>query len=456
MGMVTFRKSCTVKIILEIKGELIPLSTYMELEMEVIIFGINCYKGGGPLPEMIEKLIRQKDLEGVPKVKMNNVDEFFQKVEEEDAVKKGVVTWDGELFFELHNGTYTSQANNKKYNRQCEIALRSAELFSVFNILVEKIRDTTGGVYDKALFDTCWKDVLLYQFHDVIPGSSIVTVYDTTNASYPQILTSLDENIKASFEGIVSNFIKLKPVGSQENAAIFFNSLHFARQEVIGLQVGDTKIYTRVQIPQLGLAVYPINNLLSNPIPNALINYKIENKIIKIETPQLLLEIPEKTGEITSIKDKETGDLSFPEIKELIKGDTEFTGGNRLCIHNDVPLYWDAWDLWVYYMESRVDIFPESDSPQITELPHQLQITFKYKIPQTKGTQQQSSVSLTICVNAYTKRIDFKMEVHWYENHRILRVYFPLNIKTNFVTCDIQYGNLRRVNHSNTSWYTFL
>src|SRR5207247_960600 len=125
--------------------------------------------GGGPTRSMLELLRRARDLQGVPRTRMATSDEFFDALEAEPGERPVVV---GELYLEYHRGVYTSQARTKRGNRRCEIALHDAEFLSAARAV-----GGGGGAYPRAELDRAWKLLLLQQFHDILPGSSIREVY---------------------------------------------------------------------------------------------------------------------------------------------------------------------------------------------------------------------------------------------------------------------------------------
>ena len=147
--------------------------------------------GGGPTREMIERARRFENLDGAPRLQMGTTTEFFRQVELEVAAGVPVPVWSGELYFEMHRGTLTSQARTKVGNRRCEGLLREAELWWA-------MAGTTPEV--AAELDTLWKDMLLQQFHDIIPGSSIAWVYEDAEREHARIAARLEQLIAEAFE----------------------------------------------------------------------------------------------------------------------------------------------------------------------------------------------------------------------------------------------------------------
>jgi len=402
------------------------------------LFGIGD-GGGGPLPEMVDKLSKMKDVAGIPKVVLGeSVEKFFNDME---ASSKNLLTWDGELYLELHNGTYTTMANNKKWNRICEFLMRDAELFATFrSIFVDKSRKN----YPKAMFDEVWKKMMLFHFHDVLPGTCIRLVYEVTDKEYPIMISKLSTSIQQSTKALAEHLLEKELVKDAINTLVLFNSLTFDRKATIEWISGGVKHYSKVHIGALGCTAYPSSVLLANEIKENFCTVKSSDNFIDIETKVLKIRVG-FNGRILSIKDKTTGKTE-ETMREIIAPGGGFNEGNTLCIHNDVPLFWDAWDLWIYYQETKTVLNATSYSIHIPDNDDRIYLEFKYSI------SKDSSLTQTMIIFTEQKKINFKTTVDWHEQHKILRVYFPLNLRSDFVTCDIQSGNLRRPTTANTSW----
>ena len=209
--------------------------------------------GGGPTWEHLEKLRRCRGISDqvglLPRATMGpSVDDFFAQLQRK--AEAGIVnfaTWYGELYFELHRGTYTTQANTKKNNRQLEIMLHDIELLAT----IASIRDS-GYKYPKAEIDDMWESVLLCQFHDCLPGSSIELVYDESSTLYKKVFEQGEKLLKNvwksfGFEAFASNGLKSKLFG--------FNTLPWIRKEVIELPRAETSsdsIFGLVSVDEFG------------------------------------------------------------------------------------------------------------------------------------------------------------------------------------------------------------
>lgn len=179
--------------------------------------------GGGPSRDFIEYALRQKDLEGTPRVKMSDPVEFFEDMQEKGGPKN---TYVGELYFSCHRGTFTSQAMIKKYNRRSELALREMELWAA--LAAQK-----GAEYPKEAAERLWKQVLLHQFHDILPGSSIARVYEEAEKVYEEVLTETGSLCAAAQAKLLAQ--------DDGEAVTVFNSLGFERKTVVTLPAAFEK-----------------------------------------------------------------------------------------------------------------------------------------------------------------------------------------------------------------------
>ncbi len=398
--------------------------------------------GGGPLPQMVDKLLRMQDVAGLPKVKMGgSVSTFFAALEKNE---KSLMTWDGELYLETHNGTYTTMAKNKRYNRVCEFLMRDAELFATLRYV---ILDKGKGEYDKDMYDEVWKNMMLFQFHDVLPGSSIRLVYDVTDKEYPVMIEKLKANITKSLaalaEGLLKSDSPARADSDTANTVVLFNSLTCDREQVLEWSRNGTTFYSPVTVKGVGCAAYPTELLEKISIKTRQCKVTVFDAItVSNEFIEARLSFD---GKLLSLKDKTTAEYADPgTAKEVIQRGDQYSAGNMLLIHKDIPLQFDAWDLWVYYMETRREI--KANYYRVTEKPHQVEIEFRYKI------SDKSSMTQIVVVHGKSKRIDFVTTADWHEEHKVLRTYFPLAIRTDQVTCDIQNGTLRRPTTANTRW----
>jgi len=231
----------------------------------LLLFGIGD-GGGGPGVEHLERLQRENNLDGLVPVRQEPALNFFKRIEQELYKYK---TWVGELYFERHQGTYTSQARSKRFNRKMEIALRELEYASVLAFL------NADFSYPKGKLDKIWKEILLYQFHDILPGTSIKRVYDESLQRYEYLLERTKQLIKKAYTALAD----IINVGEEETGYMIVNSLSWERKEWIGI---DGK-WIHVDVPAMGYTV--VNLESSDDEHQQLFAFKttLENNILKIQ-----------------------------------------------------------------------------------------------------------------------------------------------------------------------------
>jgi alpha-mannosidase len=395
------------------------------LDEFITLFGIGD-GGGGPTEEIIETGLRQKDLDGSPKVDFGNAQQMLDRLEK----KKDILpTWVGELYFELHRGTLTTQAYNKKMNRYIELKLRELEiLFSMLSL----------DNYPTEIFDNMWKKLLLNQFHDIIPGSSITPVYEDSRKDY-ESLSSQAEQLKQELENHL--FDKTK------NNLCLINTLSLQHARPIELP-GNWKGFE--VIDDAGNKILTQNEknrsvVLLEIQPLSAINIKRGKKITKAEThkheAEFVLENDfvryelDDNGLIISAYDKEANKQILAEGKK----------GNVISIYEDRPVNWDAWDIDIFYEKQLIENAQLISREWVCKGEVRQGIKQFFKIGNSQITQK-------IYLASNSKRLDFETEVEWQEDHKMLRVSFAVNVFSDTATYEIQYGHVKRNTHRNTSW----
>lgn len=366
----------------------------------LILFGIGD-GGGGPGMEHLERLERIKNLSGIcPVVQESSVDFFSKWSEEADRFCK----WVGELYVEMHQGTLTTHGNAKRFNRLSENALHDWEVSSVL----------AGGEYPQQRLEKIWKEVLLYQFHDILPGSSIKRVYDEAYVRYQEMLDEvnqgIDDNLKMISDGI--------NVGGMEQPVLLFNSLSWDRNEWVKFK----DCWKNVMVSSLGYAV--VDFLTDDEwAPVSAEESRLENDVLVVCFSD--------DGSISSIYDKRL------QREILACGET----ANRLEVYFDRG---DAWDFHMDYAEQSPDSMKLVSSEVCIDGPVAImRQTYEYK---------ESRLNQDVILTAGSARIDFITKTIWATGDTMLRAVFPVDVQSDFATYDIQFGSLRRATHSNTSW----
>lgn len=362
--------------------------------------------GGGPERNHIEYIRREQNLEGLPKVKISSPAEFF-----EDLTRRGLPRqkYVGELYFQAHRGTYTSQAKTKKGNRKSEFALREAEFWATAS------RVLRGYEFTQDTLKSAWTKVLLNQFHDILPGSSIRRVYEEAEAMYSEVL----QECRSVTEQALSAMVQ-----PSDTEVTVFNSLNWARKVCVEVQ---GKL-TEVEVPPCGwVTISPSiesrldgeSRVQAGMLPEG--GAFLENEILRAEFND--------RGEITRLMDKETG-------RDQITGKA-----NVFRMYKDVPDVWDAWDL----NSMTEDIPVPLDGSSFIEVysSHPLEASLRV----TRRLHESDLVQI-IRLRKGSRRIDFITGIEWRESHKLLKVNFPVNIHASEAIHEIQFGHIRRPNHA--------
>lgn len=362
--------------------------------------------GGGPTDAMIEKGLRMTGgLPGCPKTKFGFAGKFLDDLRENTKDKK-VPEWNGELYLEYHRGTYTSQAKNKKNNRKSEYIYRNAELYSVIGELL------CGVKYPKTALMEGWEKILLCQFHDVLPGSSIRPVYDDTDAIYPKVMGD-GKAISAQIKEAIAKGVKTY------GGLLVFNPNSFETSAEV-MAEGEWRYVEK--IPALGWAVVP---------PADKIVPEVDGR--KIENDFLIVEFDENMN-ISRIFDKKAN-------REVLKSGEV---GNGLYAFEDYPRAYDAWEITNYYKDKK---YPINDVVACE----------RYECGEKAGFVvtrrfRNSAIRQIITLDGHTSNIGFDTEIDWHEEHILLKAAFPFDINATSATYDVQFGYVERPTHSNTEW----
>lgn len=366
--------------------------------------------GGGPTDWMLESQRRTKyGIPGIPRTDIDFAGNILSRVKDSFdkncAAIKETPKWCGELYLEFHRGTYTNMAKNKKYNRKSELLYQYAEAASVFDMIL------TGGAYDSEKLYNNWKTILLNQFHDVIPGSSIKEVYEDTDKMYDKLMSE--------GEAIVSE--KLSSVASQINAEdgiIVFNPTGFMQS---GVAEYEGRKYFCRDIPAYGWKHIKVSETQK----------KASAKNNTAENEYYILTLDENAN-IASLYDKRAQ-------REVLSG-----AGNRLELYEDRPYQYDGWELSPYHKHKCRFIDEVSEA-----VPFEDNVSAGFII---KRAFSNSVITQKIVLYAESERIDFETEIDWHENNMILKTAFPIDVFASKATYDIQFGNIERPTHRNTSW----
>ncbi|KAK9452234.1 glycosyl hydrolases family 38 N-terminal domain-containing protein [Limtongia smithiae] len=437
----------------EIQNSLLNHKNLEQDQTGLLCFGIGD-GGGGPTAPMLEKLRRYRGLSDtvglLPRVKMGHTaDDYFDILEKNTNEGKDLVTWMGELYFEFHRGTYTTQSDTKRGNRKSEVLMHDIEYLAT-------LATTTNPdyKYPTERIDDLWEVVLLCQFHDVLPGSAIEMVYDDTKRLYADVAAKgeklLEEVIGAlGFTATASPNAELVgvstlswprlqimelPTASLNKKKIVAQKTDEEKQLVV-MQTGENGLLRPVQ----GLKVTAANSaFVAEVAPNVFV---LENQVLKVTLEE---------GVITGLFDKSAN-------REVL---SEGGKANHFMIYDDKPLYYQAWDTEVYSLEKKS--YLENGKVTISETgPLRAAVTVEYTI------SDKSWLKCTIALNASIdpsfaakagetpsslSYVDIETEVEWHENHKFLKTEFEVDIHNDTASYETQFGIVKRPTHFNTSW----
>jgi alpha-mannosidase len=400
--------------------------------------------GGGPSRHQLESLRRARDCEELPRVEQGFARDFFREAE---AAIRDLPLWCGELYLELHRGTLTTQALSKWYNRRCELGLRDGEMLVALAV-GGRGRDESRP-YGEA-FDRLWKLVLLNQFHDIIPGSSIGWVYRDSRAQYEQVLGELS-GIAAEADQVLAARVDTRGDG---RSVLLFNTLSWDREDTVSVplvegeeavtveaaegqalptQMVETdagrQALVRASVPSVGHAVVFVRPRAWGEVTNPLTVTErlLENEVLRAEF--------DEQGRLCRLLDKENRREVVPE------GGV----GNQLALYEDKPAAWDAWDVDIYYEE----VPPETAELVSAEVGEKGPV--RASIVQEKRVSN-STLRQEVRLAAGSRRLEFVTQVDWDETDRMLRTSFPVDVRADTASFEIQYGHVARPTHRNTSW----
>jgi alpha-mannosidase len=336
--------------------------------------------GGGPTRDMLESLARARDLQGLPRTRIASPTEFFEALEAEPAERPVVV---GELYFEYHRGVYTTQAFVKRGNRKSELGLRDAEFLATVR----------GGGYPRAELDRLWKLLLLQQFHDILPGSSITLVYDDARRDFAELERGIGELIGAG--------------------RVPVNTTGFARRDVVGGEAWEAEPFAAATRAEPGDKVH-VDGLA------------LENAHLRVTLGE--------DGRVESVLHKPTG-------REVLTGP-----GNRFELFDDRPVDFDAWDIDPYTFQTQRDAQPAESWQIVTDGPLRGEIAFERPLGAASRARQ------VVRLDAGSQRLEFHTTVDWHEEHTLFKVAFPLAVRSANATYEMPFGYAERPTHYSTSF----
>ncbi|KAL9127311.1 MAG: hypothetical protein Q9217_003798 [Psora testacea] len=389
--------------------------------------------GGGPTWEHLEKLRRCRGMSDtiglLPRVKMgDSVEDFYDKLEEKANEGTKFVTWYGELYLELHRGTYTTQANNKWNNRKSEIMMHDLEYIATMATI-----KNSSYKYPKKEIDGIWEGILLCQFHDCLPGSALEMCYRDSHKLYEDVF----KTGKRLAEDALSALGFDEPASSICQPLVAINTLPWPRAEIIRLPEHLKDSADEYYIAKSDSAVIAIQPLTVDNRKSTASIKEIKQGVFQLSNAHYKVQV--ENGIITSLVDR-------AEDREIVVNGCK---ANQFVMFDDKPLYWQAWDVEVFHLDTRQEL--QSGPGQIVESgPDKVSLMTETKISDRSWVK--TTISLAASVDDQPSYIEMESEVEWREDMKFLKVEFPVDVTNTEASYETQYGIIKRATHYNTSW----
>lgn len=394
--------------------------------------------GGGPTHEMLENIQEMNEFPELPRIHQGSMNDFFHKLETQNGAE--LPTWNGELYLEYHRGTYTTQSRNKRANRKSEFLLHDAEFLAT----LASSLDATYR-YPSQAFHQAWQLICLNQFHDIIPGSSIHEVYVESQQQYELIKQLGTEARRDALQSIAQQI---------DGDLLLINATSFAREDLafwpgqlpaghvfsnaatgepVFIQSGaHGTLIAAGQLPPTSVTALKLGNANAQhgPAPETGLTATstlLENQFVRVEL--------DTAGDITRIYDKVAHRDVLPEG----------TRANQFQAFEDRPLDYEAWDIDIFYDEKQWFAEPATSVRVVETGPLRATLEVERRILHSSYTQR-------ISLSYNSPQLDIETTIDWRERHILLKVAFPVEILSPVATYEIQWGNVQRTTHRNTSW----
>lgn len=402
--------------------------------------------GGGPTRDMVQRGIRmERGIPGAPKLRMEGLRPYLDRLGKKmDDRADDFPIWNGELYLQYHRGTLTSVAKNKKNNRNAERAMRELEFAASMASI------TKGSDYPRDAIRELWDIVLLNQFHDILPGTSIAAVYDDSDADYAKFFASMQNNqgpLKPALNSICppsDGQLKLVNFTGQrrDGELVEFRTENDISGLAIRTQTGSNTVQSIVHadgstsfgalvadIPAMGWGAAQLTQTEKTPSTSLSVSKThLENDLINVRF--------DEAGEIISIYDKTLR-------RELIQPGKR---ANQLIAYEDKPQNYDAWDIDHYFEEKCWPLSETQASIEVVETgPHRAALKIERRYARSRVIQ-------VISLQDGQKQIEFDTQIDWQERQTLLKTGFPLDLNVSETRAEIQFGHVKRPSHKNTSW----
>ncbi|MDR1628705.1 MAG: glycosyl hydrolase-related protein [Oscillospiraceae bacterium] len=367
--------------------------------------------GGGCTYGMVERGSRLEKIPGLPNTRQGSAEEFFERA---GSHSQELPVWNDEMYYENHRGTYSSQAFVKRYNRKGEILFRNAEILSVLASSLSSVP------YPAEDLEKGWKLLLINQFHDILPGTSIHDVYVDCRKEYEE-MTTIGDSIVSDARAAIQNSIRV-----EEDSILVWNLLSWPVSKYLPMQNTDGEAieFFAEDVPAFGYKVVPLGALSAKSNEVTATERGLENSKLRVTL--------DGEGIITSIFDKENN-------RETLEG-----RGNVLTIFQDKPVHESAWNIEINYQKKFWELHPESISVvENTGDKGVLRLIYRFN---------KSTIEQDIVLYAHADTLEFHTRTNWFETEKMLKASFDVAVRNSFASYEIAHGAINRPTHRNTSY----
>jgi alpha-mannosidase len=413
--------------------------------------------GGGVSEDMVERALEfvegKKPVEGAFTTSAD-----YLKAATKRLWRKGIPEVDDELYFQFHRGTYTTQARTKRNNRKAECLLEAAEKFAT-------VAHLRGRPYPSAELSEAWQKLLLNQFHDVLPGSSIPEVYRDSQKDFDSIFGTADRVISASLAAVAREV----DTSGAGRSVLVFNPLSWSRSGVVEVPAGDTEgsaivdasgrpvpsqavdgggvIFTAEDVPSIGYREYRAVPGRSRPRRTSLTCVETRGEI-RLENRFLAVRVDKGTGLVKSVFEKRSRREVLQSPGGLIQVFEDSPVRGRACVNSRIDAaIFDAWEVFIYQQEGgvkSVDLDHPADVELVERGPVRARVRARYSYAQKGRPGSTFTQDVILCDGS--PLVEFRLEVDWHAEHRLAKVAFPLAVHSDFTTYEIPYGSITRRN----------
>lgn len=396
--------------------------------------------GGGPERSMLENGRRMREgIEGCPQTVPETARAFFDRLAQQVRGNVHLPRWRGELYLQFHRGTLTSQSRNKRFNRKSEILMHDCETLHALS------HTLTGSAYPSEMLLEEWKLILLNQFHDILPGSSIEPVYEDSKAQYEQVLA---DGVELSADAIASLTANME---LSQDSIVVFNTLGFARSDLAVCPMPELDEFALFdsdgselpyQVSYDGKLLFPAKDVpakgykaftIRKGKPSAFCP-KVSADGTMFDTPYFSVSF-DSSCNISRFFHKPSGRTVAPQGEVM----------GRLLAFEDRPNVYDAWEVKAFYDEKcrAIDDVQSCEIIETGALRTVMRVVRRF---------QESTIQQDYIFYSDVDRVDIQYTIDWHEKHILLKVDYPVDVNASRATFDIQFGNIERSAHNNTTW----